>query len=614
MKRKYKSNFRLGKGIYKNMKTLINTGAVIIVIVLCFSIWMEQTAPQRAASAVIEQTYQLQQNQLQLQKQAAATAYYVSTVGMVWNGIYVLGFLTAFCVVIAVGRKLWIASSLINMGHGQAPLIVVNGGIIDPNKQIGVNSNQQFSEVLQLEHTARVQQTRNLIAVSQGDNGFVRASVMKHLVAPQKPQYNSNQIAQDNEIIEVEPVKQLTLSEALEQSQGNDWIIGQDSDGETAVINLAESPHVGLFGGSGNGKTSNAGMTIALQALRTGYHVVVFDGKGIGDWKKFNSKIEAYNITADNLSEIVSQLESICDDRKVVIRNSGYDSFYEIEGELPFAPLLVVWEELTGLLETLTIIKDKSQCIERISSMLKVCRALGVQFLVIGQAPNDLASQILGNLNNLISYKNNGGSGAAIKAYKLHELQKYEFWLSATNSNYFGFNAKENFIKLAGGFVLNEELFDSRKWIQPAHEVAHAQKTEGYTPHTSGKNVISLVISEQQNEQLSGKNEQLTGVLLTENREQPSEQLEQQNEQPDLITDHQPDHEVAHEPTENSQKFAEKPLLSGEPKLESERLLVVKVYRESNNSKTLTCQKLWGKRNNSRIGWIDNVLKEYNLK
>lgn len=329
--------------------------------------------------------------------------------------------------------------------------LVVNGvkWKVDVNKSpsgaIGVAPNgmllqapvdNSFGPDRQLTYNNKIQNTRTATAVTSGENGIPNAATGKFLAGAYDR--NQKQLAvkyeEKDEIVDIEPVKLLTLDEAIKKSDKAHWIVGQDAEGNLSEINIRESIHLGILGASGSGKSASTGLLIAYYARKSGYHVIVLDGKGLHDWSIYGKVFEVHKTNALKFKEQIIEIADIYTERKKKISDLGIEDFYgdRSHGE---TPILLVVEEYGKIMDELEALgkNDYNTIIKAIASIMRDSRAVGIHLLFIEQETSRWNPTIKSLVKHWTVYKLEASAGRAINFYHLDKLANCGQFASSTN-------------------------------------------------------------------------------------------------------------------------------------------------------------------------------------
>jgi hypothetical protein len=259
------------------------------------------------------------------------------------------------------------------------------------------------------------------------DNAFKYAAMGKFLSGNYAQQYKVvPQIEEDIIDIEatVEPIVEIPFNQAYKQSNKYEWNIGQiDGTNDLATFNFTKQSHVLVCGGTNCGKTSTTGFMLALYALKSKFHVVVFDGAGGSDWNEFKPYTEHYEATPEHLEVIISNIERLYTERQDKLKELGVANNYDLDK--PIQPIVIIIDELGYLLDGLKGI-DRNHyktVVARLQKMIRVIRKTSIHLVLIDQNANSIPQEILTNIKCIFAYNAEGYIGSAIKRFNLDKLK-----------------------------------------------------------------------------------------------------------------------------------------------------------------------------------------------
>jgi hypothetical protein len=259
------------------------------------------------------------------------------------------------------------------------------------------------------------------------DNAFKYAAMGKFLSGNYAQHYKVlPQIEEDIIDIEatVEPIVEIPFNQAYKQSNKYEWNIGQiEGTNDLATFNFTKQSHVLVCGGTNCGKTSTTGFMLALYALKSKFHVVVFDGAGGSDWNEFKPYTEHYEALPEHLEIIISNIERLYTERQAILKDKGVADNYS--QDKPLQPIVIIIDELGYLLDGLKGI-DKTKykdIVLRLQKMIRVIRKTSIHLVLIDQNANSIPQEILTNIKCIFAYNAEGYIGSAIKRFNLDKLK-----------------------------------------------------------------------------------------------------------------------------------------------------------------------------------------------
>jgi len=298
-----------------------------------------------------------------------------------------------------------------------------------------------FGPDRQLDYNKKIQNTRTAIAVS-GESGIPNAATGKFLAGAydrtQKLLSVKPEEIVEPESVEKEPVKLLSLDEAIRMSNKNSWIVGQDEEtGELSEINIRDVVNVGIVGSTKTGKTSSTGLLTAYYARKSGYHVIVLDAKGLMDWQPFSSVFEVHMTNSNVFRDQIFQLGEIYAQRKQIVADKSIQDFYDELDSHKMVPIIVILEEFGSLCDTLkgNNRKDYDYIIKALSTMMRDCRAVGMSLIFIDQETTRWEPVIKSLVKYWVAFKLEAGAGKGIGFHYLPKLKNAGEFASSTNKS-----------------------------------------------------------------------------------------------------------------------------------------------------------------------------------
>jgi hypothetical protein len=330
--------------------------------------------------------------------------------------------------------------------------MVVNGvkWKVDINKSpsgaIGVAPNGQlllapvdesFGPDRQLNYNNKIQNTRTAEAITSSDAGIQNAATGKFLAGAydrNQKQLTVRDEKQNEETIDVEPVKLLSLQDAIAQSNKTRWIIGQDAEGNLSEVNIREIIHIGILGASNCGKTSSTALLLSYYARKSGMDVIVLDSKGLTDWRIYSEIFDVHLTNSENFVHYLRQIGDMYSSRKKIVSKLNIESFYD-SNEHGLKPTLIILEEFGKLSDELRT-KDRKQyeiIMKAIGNILRDCRAVGMHFCFVDQTVVNFNPNIKALIKYWVCYKLEAYSGKAINFHHLDKLKNVGQFASSDN-------------------------------------------------------------------------------------------------------------------------------------------------------------------------------------
>lgn len=244
---------------------------------------------------------------------------------------------------------------------------------------------------------------------------------------------------------EFRPALPATLADALTQHRGPEVLLGQSKNGEPALWNPQLDPHLGVWGKSGAGKTTHAGLTIAIGQARQNWRVLIIDPEQEGDrptghWGTLASWAQVIGPGEPGCS-LWEQIMRWYESRWRNIQDAGATDAYHMPSGTPLRPLAIHFDELArwrekGRRQGGTWAKYVCQVDDCLAEIGQRGRKRGVHLTVYGQLPGDLPESIAGNLSNL-TFKQAENQGNKVGYWAAHQLREGEFAYGGTVYNSF---------------------------------------------------------------------------------------------------------------------------------------------------------------------------------
>ena len=288
-------------------------------------------------------------------------------------------------------------------------------GIVEPEPAAGWAMQADIRRTIQPTHTAQALtvgdqahiSTRGMISTGRG--GIPNSATGKLLTgAFDRPRRALPAPAQEAQPV-APPAPRLSLTDALGQSTGSRWIVGQGDDGQIAAFEPESHAHAAIVGATGTGKTTSIGFSVALAALRAGWHVVILDPDGGSNWQPFSAAAEWHN---SDRSTFPGQIESIY-------------NLYERRANLTNPrPVLVVVEEYGDLIRQLrSASRSTADATETmIDSILQRGRKRRVHLAMIDQYPEHWSPAIVSGTKFRAVFQLGPNQGAKMEEYKAASL------------------------------------------------------------------------------------------------------------------------------------------------------------------------------------------------
>ncbi len=437
--------------------------------------------------------------------------------------------------------------------------------LTDENLNSKTNQEQLQLQYKALENFGKAQMMQGMPA-----QGFRYAATNKLLAgAYDKPQrfLPDNTVEDKDEVIDVE-YSVVPFEEAVKQSDKFNWNVGQyENSNDLAKFNFTIQSHALICGGTNCGKTSSTGFLLALYALRSKMHVVIFDGAGGADWVKFKKHVEFYELKSETLEHIISTLENLYDKRQEVLNSEGIEENYLMKK--PMQPIIVIIDEFGYALDNLKI-KDKAlfkNIVARFQNIIRVLRKVGIHLVIIDQNANTIPQEIVTNIKCIFAYNAEGHIGAVVKRYNLDKLKP---------QGQFDFNHK----------VTN--TWHTKKFVEDyLVDIAPCKgKYFSVTDNNNGGGIPALITTKPS-----------PSIVTSKNGNTP-------------VTSDKTTEKTDNESDKSDNKVITALSLKGPAITTTEKDLVYKIYVENGKKKNQTCKQIWGGAG-GYLKYLNSVIEEY---
>lgn len=258
-----------------------------------------------------------------------------------------------------------------------------------------------------------------LIGMHNGQQRIQLAQTKKSIAGPNKwevlernnllPKPKADD-AIEGEVKQIAPVAMLPLKDAIAQSSADRFVLGQADDGALCTINPRAVVHFGILGSTGCGKTASTGFHLAMAAMRSGYRVIILDGKGGMDWSVFADVAEVHDT---DRSTFLDQMEVIS---REYVRRMELARRYQVKhvamlqrADVP--PLLVIIEEFGDLARSLGP-KRMGQIDAMLDTLGAMGRAADLHCCLIDQSSKHWSDVVMGATKAKVIYKVAGSDAA----------------------------------------------------------------------------------------------------------------------------------------------------------------------------------------------------------
>jgi hypothetical protein len=363
------------------------------------------------------------------------------------------------------------------------------------------------------------------------------------------------------------PYSLLTLTDAFNRSEPNNWLLGQNEFG-ACEFDVFATVNTGLLGATKCGKTSSTALLMAMNAAKHDMKVIALDGAGGFDWMQYSNNFEVYETDYTVIGDQLDQIVRIHNLRMKAVKLAGVVTVDELPYQMP--NLFIILDEFGKTMQAFRA-ANKTQydaTISELSNLMRVCRKTGIYFLIIDQSMVGWDQAIKPNIKDYISYHLGGNQGAAFNAYKLHELKpKGQFW---NNGNVY-------------------DAWYTRGEAKPLLQKLPPLKIKMLTDN-SGSHRDSTIIS--------------GGVSNTD-------ALPPTNDSTIAIVS--PVNDSTNDSVNHRKQTINNPQLKGKP-LSKKEIDLVRNTHAMTNSRNETCRLLWGSWTVSRDKWVKEILKGETLQ
>lgn len=343
---------------------------------------------------------------------------------------------------------------------------------IDPNRMAAagwhIDPLGQMAEMapaagwqVQHEYNLAVEGTNKARAIAPGDETW------RHLFGRHaRPEFPSARVLNPKPPKPIEPAGLIGMNEdppphheplpdigtALQTYRGPTVYLGQN-DEDVALWNPRTDPHLGVWGKSGSGKTTRAGLTVALAQIVQGYRVIVIDPdleNGTSVWRSLSPWAQVITPGEPGCTlwdEIMQWYEA----RRAKLEQTGVSENYQLAR--PLTPLAIHFEEFVRWRDRCKARggadkKHYDHVVDCLSEIAQRGRKPGCHLTVYGQLPGELPETIAGNLVG-VTFKQNANQGNKVGHWGAHQLGVGEF--AYEGSVYNSFQPVADVPRLLGG-------------------------------------------------------------------------------------------------------------------------------------------------------------------
>lgn len=247
------------------------------------------------------------------------------------------------------------------------------------------------------------------------------------IIVPQRPQLP----APDPVAVEAQVLSrpQLSLAEAVRQSERDRIVFGQAGSDETAVWNLAEVPHMRIHGQTQSGKTA-AAITLVAGLLAQSAHVAVLDPRGFKNWRLAADWAELVDVRKPtSFAEALAALHAEYVRRDALLAEHGAKDLASLRGVVRPPRLVVVVDEYGAQRVRAQQAGTLQKVDEYMSVLASEAGAAGVHLLAIDQRPTNYHPFVKANLGGVVVFSMpDEGTGRAAGYARAHKLQRFEFY------------------------------------------------------------------------------------------------------------------------------------------------------------------------------------------
>lgn len=541
------------------------------------------------AEKILENTQKLREMELEIERKKEYTEWYKTNATRLYTGLMLILFLFLLLIAWFVYNKRMEAWNRQIDGSYALQWKTVGGGLFGLNGvRVLLNPDKLATGMgaLTVENVLKASpdfaddrkqlqfleaQGRKQLAQAMDTSSIKYAAHAKLLAGTydKTPRIEEYKLLEEKEEEYTETIEQIPLSTAIAESGKFDWYVGQYADSNSlAEFNFTKKPHVLVCGGTNCGKTSSTGYLLALYALKSKMHVVVFDGAGGADWQPFYNHVEFYEAYPEHLEMIVEQIGQLYMQRQTILKQNGVADNYT--QDKPMQPIIIIIDELGYLLDGLKA-KDKKlykYVVDKFQALFRVVRKVGIHLVVIDQNANTIPQEILTNIKCIFAYRAEGLIGNAIKRYNLDKLKE---------QGQFDYQGK-----FVDAWYTKQFLNDFLPQCKPVRE-----------------NVFSVVTSNGDNEMI-GRDLSIIDVKST-----PSVVTSKSGNTP-VTSDKTSDNRVVTSGNKVVTAFS----LNRAAVTEKEKEEVYRIYLENGKKKNQTCKVIWGKAG-GYLKYLDAVIAEY---
>lgn len=238
---------------------------------------------------------------------------------------------------------------------------------------------------------------------------------------------------QGRELPSQKPIEYLSLQAAINRSKGDTWILGQAIERQLdknkahiagELFKVSSNSHFAILGATRSGKTKSAAFQLVLLARVNKWHVIVLDGKGGQDWRKYNGAVEWHDLTPGNLKHYVNEVTRLYRQRQQFLKAEDAGELSELApGKRP-ARILVIFEEFGS---TWVGTKRDPEIDKAMDELFRRSCAAGIHLCLVDQAPELWSRQMATNAAVALCFRAKGQTLNAFGGYYCGNLKVGEF-------------------------------------------------------------------------------------------------------------------------------------------------------------------------------------------
>lgn len=225
----------------------------------------------------------------------------------------------------------------------------------------------------------------------------------------------------------------LSLQEAVNKSTKDKWVMGQGIEYQLdkskahiagKLFEINPNSHFSILGATRSGKTKSTAFHLVLLARIFKWHVIVLDGKGGLDWRKYGNIVEWHDLTPQNLTHYVNAVHDVYLQRREYLNAYDAGELSELPEGKKLPHVLVIFEEFG----TTWVKANKSKEIDTImDDLFRLSCATGLHMCLVDQAPQLWSSNMATNAAIAFCFRAKGQTLNAFGGYYCGNLQVGQF-------------------------------------------------------------------------------------------------------------------------------------------------------------------------------------------